>query len=196
MAVYSGLSSMLPARRRQRRRKPGYRGFTGNWRRSVSPRLTVGTFRRQDGTVCFSFAICHAWSPFLLGKKQCGNRHSHRRQICLCMELSQADSCLLLIYLSFVQNMVEIAFLTRWISDVIILLIFKYFYLSPAKKSVKNRQNLTHSYGKCLEHILDNHNFAKTKTTKLYESTNIIQGIADDYLYRAGLSLNLLDGFQ
>ena len=26
-------------------------------------------------------------------------------------------------------------------------------------------------------------NFAKTKTTKLYESKNIIQGIADDYLY-------------
>ena len=44
--------------------------------------------------------------------------------------------------------------------------------------------------------ILLTHNFAKTKTTKLYESKNIIQGIADDYLYRAGLSLNLLEGFQ
>ena len=44
--------------------------------------------------------------------------------------------------------------------------------------------------------ILLTHNFAKTKTTKLYESTNIIQGIADDYLYRGVLSLNLLEGFQ
>ena len=44
--------------------------------------------------------------------------------------------------------------------------------------------------------ILLIHNFAKTKTTKLYEIKNIIQGIADDYLYRGGLSLNLLDGFQ
>ena len=42
----------------------------------------------------------------------------------------------------------------------------------------------------------NDYNFAKTKTTKLYESKNIIQGIADDYLYRGGLSLNLLDGFQ
>ena len=42
----------------------------------------------------------------------------------------------------------------------------------------------------------NDYNFAKTKTTKLYEIKNIIQGIADDYLYRGGLSLNLLDGFQ
>ena len=65
------------------------------------------------------------------------NRHSHRRQIRLCMELTQADSCLLHIYLSFVQNMGEIAFLTRCISNVIILLIFKYFYSFPAKKVSK-----------------------------------------------------------
>ena len=44
--------------------------------------------------------------------------------------------------------------------------------------------------------ILLTYNFAKTKTTKLYESKNIIQGIADDYLYRGDLSLNLLEGFQ
>ena len=65
------------------------------------------------------------------------NRHYHRRKIRLCMELTQADSCLLHIYLSFVQNMGEIAFLTRWIPDVIILLIFKYFYSFPAKKVSK-----------------------------------------------------------
>ena len=65
------------------------------------------------------------------------NRHYHRRKIRLCMELTQADSCLLHIYLSFVQNMGEIAFLTQWISDVIILLIFKYFYSFPAKKVSK-----------------------------------------------------------